>query len=92
MTTTPLSSTQPEASVPDITLQPISSPTLSHRMSQLFQWAIARLTKSSEPVIKLEHDGAGNIYWYVYDPISGESGYMTSETDVLRWLDQLRYV
>jgi hypothetical protein len=44
----------------------------------------------SEPCIYQTSDASGQ-WWYVYDPITGDSAWLTSETEVLIWLDSRYY-
>jgi hypothetical protein len=43
---------------------------------------------SSEPNIWQTMDRHGNLWWHAYDPATGQTSYLSSEEEVLIWLDQ----
>ncbi|MFB2894057.1 hypothetical protein ACE1CI_14195 [Aerosakkonemataceae cyanobacterium BLCC-F50] len=46
-----------------------------------------------EPELKIveQKDGAGNICYYIHDPLTDRSFYCASEQEVLIWLEQRYY-
>lgn len=44
-------------------------------------------SNSSEPEIRRVTDG-GQIWWYAYDPLTGQSTYLESEEEVQIWLEE----
>lgn len=65
-------------------------------MTNYFIKIIARisvyLAKSRiEPKIKQKCDRSGNIYWQIYDPVSGYCFSLGSEQEVRAWLDTRNY-
>lgn len=44
-----------------------------------------------EPQIWQKADGQGDIYWKVYDPVTGRTAYFGSEAEVHIWLEQRYY-
>jgi hypothetical protein len=53
----------------------------------LTQWLQAR----DEPRITQRHDRQGNLYYQIYDPMTGRSASFGSESEIRWWLEQ-RYV
>jgi len=51
-------------------------------------WNVVSTPSSNEPRIWQECDRFGNIWWYVYDPISRRSIQLPSEQEVRRWLEK----
>lgn len=43
---------------------------------------------TNEPKIQQVSDQGGQVWWYVYDPQTGQSVYLESETEVLIWLEE----
>jgi hypothetical protein len=43
---------------------------------------------SGEPNIWQSMDRHGNLWWHAYDPATGQTSYLSSEEEVLMWLDQ----
>ena len=37
-------------------------------------------------------DRSGNAYWYVYNPKNGRSAHLTSETEVIGWIEGQYYL
>jgi hypothetical protein len=56
-------------------------------LENLWQNAIAILTKEPEMEIWQKQDRYGRIHWYVYDPQICKSISFLSELDMLSWLD-----
>jgi hypothetical protein len=53
------------------------------------QQAIGRLMRCGvEPKVWRRHDRYGNLYYRVYDPLTGISAVFGSELEVLWWLEQ----
>ena len=51
-------------------------------------WNVLFTSVSDEPRIWQERDRFGNVWWYVYDPISRRSIQFPSEQEVRRWLEK----
>jgi hypothetical protein len=45
---------------------------------------------SSEPEIR-QIDQGGHIWWYAYDPMTGQKAYLESESEVQIWLEERLY-
>lgn len=58
---------------------------------QLWNSALEFFTRSPEPKIYEKRDGAGNLYFQVYDPIAHQSSTFSTEQEVRIWLDQRYY-
>lgn len=43
---------------------------------------------TNEPDIWQTTDRHGNLWWHAYDPVTGQTSYLSSEEEVLMWLDQ----
>ena len=51
-------------------------------------WNVLFTSVSDELRIWQERDRFGNIWWYVYDPISRRSIQFPSEQELRRWLEK----
>lgn len=52
-------------------------------------WRFLGITENtSEPDIWQTMDRHGNLWWHAYDPTTGQTTYLSSEEEVLMWLDQ----
>lgn len=51
----------------------------------LFAWD---LTPCQEPKIRQILDSEGHLWWYAYDPLTGQTTYLESEADVQIWLEE----
>lgn len=71
-------------------IQPQSSSLISW-FSYGWTYFIHYFTKSREPRVWQERSAAGDIYHCAYDPYSGRSAYLSSDTDLRAWLEQLPY-
>jgi hypothetical protein len=54
----------------------------------IFQW---NPSTSSEPEIRQVSDQGGHIWWYAYDPMTGQKVYLESESEVQIWLEERLY-
>ncbi|MBD1805898.1 hypothetical protein H6F98_10600 [Microcoleus sp. FACHB-SPT15] len=61
------------------------------KISRILQQMIASLTKAPEPRIGTVKDSFGKTVWCVYDPITGQSARLASETEVRIWLEERYY-
>ncbi len=61
------------------------------KISRLLQQVVASLTKAPEPRIGRVKDSFGKTAWCVYDPITGQSARLASETEVRIWLEERYY-
>lgn len=43
---------------------------------------------TNEPEIQQVADQCGQVWWYIYDPLTGQSFYLESEAEVLTWLEE----
>ncbi len=74
--------------IPDSVAQP------KRGLSGVAEWfanvwqAIGISEKSNEPDIWQTRDRYGNVWWHAYDPVTGQTSYLSSEEEVLMWLDQ----
>ncbi|MBD0300635.1 MAG: hypothetical protein ICV85_00190 [Tolypothrix sp. T3-bin4] len=69
----------------------VNKPAFVSKISKLLQQIVVSLTKAPEPRIGTVKDRFGNIVWCVYDPITGQSARLDSETEVRIWLEQRYY-
>lgn len=46
---------------------------------------------ANDPKIRERHDRQGNVWFDVYDPVSGRSALLNSEAEVRAWLDTRYY-
>lgn len=51
-------------------------------------WNVVSIPSINEPHIWQKRDRFGNIWWYVYDPMSSRSIQLASEQEVRQWLEQ----
>jgi hypothetical protein len=65
--------------------------TIISKISRLLQQIFISLTKGLEPRICTVKDSFGKTIWCVYDPITGQSARLTSETKVRIWLEERYY-
>jgi membrane carboxypeptidase/penicillin-binding protein PbpC len=56
-------------------------------LTRITQWLQAR----DEPRVTPRHDRQGNLYYQVYDPMTGRSASFGSEAEIRWWLEQ-RYL
>ena len=83
----------------ELELIPDSVPEPQSAQWQLTSWlgnigqslVSALTTRANEPRIWQSLDYRGQIWWRVYDPVTGQTAYLESETEVCIWLDQLPY-
>ncbi|NEQ22318.1 MAG: hypothetical protein F6K28_24635 [Microcoleus sp. SIO2G3] len=61
------------------------------KVSRLLQQIVTSLTKDPEPRIGTVKDSYGRTLWCVYDPITGHSARLNSETEVRIWLEERYY-
>ena len=54
----------------------------------IFQW---NFSTSTEPEIRQVSDQSGHVWWYAYDPMTGEKVYLESESEVQIWLEERLY-
>lgn len=54
----------------------------------LKQTLVTSLTHAAELEVRQEVDRRGQVWWYVYDPITGVSMRTDSETRVRSWIEQ----
>lgn len=57
-------------------------------LDDLWNAITGRLLPSPEPKAFQMYDRLGQIWWYVYNPVTGESNCFHSEDEVLHWFDQ----
>jgi hypothetical protein len=64
-----------------------SSPWYKFRtfFSDLFD---CRISHSPEPEVWQSADSVGNLWWHVYDPMTGQSADLESEEEVQIWLEE----
>lgn len=55
------------------------------------QFLVNQLTRSPKLKVRSYLDRKGNTWWHVYDPITRETGYLSSEAEVQDWLNQHYY-
>jgi hypothetical protein len=75
--------------IPDSVAQPKTG--LLANIGEWFANLWHSLTSSSrtnEPDIWQTTDRYGNLWWRAYDPVTGQTSYLSSEDEVLMWLDQ----
>jgi hypothetical protein len=60
--------------------------TLRSTLSRI--WGVVSMLLSDEPRIWQKRDRSGNIWWYVYDPLSDRFIQLPSEQEVRQWLEQ----
>ncbi|MGG6296045.1 hypothetical protein ACQ4M4_16780 [Leptolyngbya sp. AN02str] len=72
-----------------------ATPTPSQAMSKASQWLskfsqtmVTRLAGTQEPQISQKRDRNGGVSWVVYDPLTSETLYFSSEAEVRMWLEQ----
>ncbi len=75
--------------IPDSVEQPKSG---LAGMAERFVSSLGRFLGNSndvkEPDIWQTLDRHGNLWWHAYDPATGKTSYLSSEEEVLMWLDQ----
>lgn len=52
---------------------------------------ITSLTRRPEPQVWKSCNQDGDIYWRIYDPMTGRMAYLGSEEEVLAWIEQSYY-
>ncbi len=74
--------------IPDSVVQPTTG------FARIIEWfanlwhSVTIPGKTSEPAIWQTMDRYGNLWWHAYDPATGQTSYLSSEDEVLMWLDQ----
>ena len=58
------------------------------KISRLLQQMAASLTKAPEPRIGIVKDSFGKTVWCVYNPTTGQSARLASETEVRIWIEE----
>lgn len=64
---------------------------LASQLSQALKLFFESIFNSDEPNIHQSRDRFGNVFWTVYDPITGCKLYFESEAEVRIWLDRRYY-
>lgn len=57
-------------------------------LSQVWHSLMRAIMVRSEPYVKPIVTRSGQIWWYLYDPMSGQSTYCASEAEARVWLEQ----
>ncbi|NJL42766.1 MAG: hypothetical protein HC856_07075 [Pseudanabaena sp. RU_4_16] len=60
-------------------------------VENLWQSAIAALTKEPELKVWQKQDRYGNTLWHAYDPWTGDSVCLGSEAEMLSWIESRYY-
>lgn len=60
-------------------------------LRQILLSILRTLSGNQEPQVKQWRDRSGEIFWRVYDPITGESARFNSELEVRFWLERRYY-
>ncbi|ABB57754.1 hypothetical protein [Synechococcus elongatus] len=64
---------------------------ISTRIRQSLDFCFASILTTSEPKVSRKYDRAGNLYFVVDDPKSGQRLSLGSEREVRIWLEQRYY-
>jgi hypothetical protein len=48
-------------------------------------------TNTTEPKVRQKRDRVGQSYWHTFDPITGQTNYFETETEVRQWLEGRYY-
>jgi hypothetical protein len=74
--------------IPDSVPQPKSGLAgIAERLARMWR-SLEFLGHSREPNIWQTMDRHGNLWWHAYDPTTGQTSYLSSQEEVLMWLDQ----
>lgn len=57
----------------------------------VWRWFVDFIYRQPEPEVWERRDRQGNIYWFAYDPATGQSAYLASEQEVMMWIEQIYY-
>ncbi len=80
---------------PESTLHSTNMNSNSSRLASWFSngWnsLIHHFTRVNEPRVQPKRTATGEVFYHAYDPYSGRSAYLTSDTDLRIWLEQLPY-
>ncbi|WP_421658088.1 hypothetical protein [Leptothermofonsia sp. ETS-13] len=57
-------------------------------LSKIWNLIIDALTKEPELQIREVQDGAGNIWWYIYDPTTDRAAWLDSKNEVRIWIEK----
>lgn len=68
-----------------------SEPSIGCTIWSFLSQSVVERSLSSEPEIRQVSDQGGCIWWYAYDPMTGQTTYLESETDVQVWLEERHY-
>lgn len=78
--------------IPDSVPEPQATQVqLASWLGNIWQSLISALKRANEPQIWQSLDYTGQLWWRVYDPVTGQTAYLESETEVSIWLEQLPY-
>ena len=66
-------------------------PTPLAQLKVLAQRLIHWLVTKPELTVKQKVDRSGNVFWYVYDPMTERTAYLTSEEEVRIWIEERFY-
>ena len=62
------------------------------RFNALLEWVQSLLTtNTTEPRVQQRRDRIGQQYWHTFDPITGQTNYFETETEVRQWLENRYY-
>ncbi|MBD3886805.1 hypothetical protein IFO70_34780 [Phormidium tenue FACHB-886] len=60
-------------------------------LSRTWNYLMHHLLQGNEPRVWQKHNAAGEVFYYGYDPYSGQTTHLTSDIDLRAWLEQLPY-
>ena len=66
-------------------------PTPLAQLKVLAQRLIHWLVTKPELTVKQKVNRSGNVFWYVYDPMTERTAYLTSEEEVRIWIEERFY-
>ncbi len=84
------STIHPESSyIPDVpTKAPASQLSIPSRLRKIWQLITDCLFSQAELEIREIYDRSGNLWWYVYDPVTGRFAWLDSEDEVRIWIEK----
>ena len=79
--------------IQDSNISKTISSSITNTIKTIWESTLQWLTNKNDEVRVWEKtDQSGNAYWYVYNPKNGRSAHLSSETEVIGWIEGQYYL
>ncbi len=70
----------------------VTYPGITSWLGQIWENLLEAMFKQPEPKVWSSINGAGDVWWHAYNPLTGQTTHFGSEDEVLVWLEQYPYI